>query len=163
MDRLWAPWRMEYLTEEKDTECIFCRPGDDRELLVLRRTPLVQIVLNRYPYTNGHLMVVPNRHTAELGGLSDAEMLAMFRGAALCREVLSRASAPDGFNVGMNLGKAAGAGVKDHLHLHVVPRWNGDGSFMLVVAETRVLPEALLATYDRLLPFFAEAVGEVKS
>ena len=157
MDRLWAPWRMEYLTQSKSADCVFCRPGSDRELLVLMRTPLVQIMLNRYPYANGHLMVAPNRHTADLAALSDQEMLAMFRGAALCRDVLQRASEPDGFNVGMNLGKAAGAGVEDHLHLHVVPRWNGDGSFMLVVAETRVLPEALLTTYDRLLPFFAES------
>jgi ATP adenylyltransferase len=160
MDRLWAPWRMEYLTQSQPEQCIFCRQGNDRELLVLRRTPLVRVMLNRYPYANGHLLVAPNRHSADLGGLSDAEMLAMFRGAALCREVLSRASAPDGFNVGMNLGKAAGAGVEDHLHLHVVPRWNGDSSFMLVVADTRVLPEALLATYDRLLPIF-DQVGEV--
>ena len=162
MDRLWAPWRLEYLTESKSEKgCVMCRQGDDRELLILRRTPLVQILLNRYPYVNGHLMVTPLRHTADLGSLSDAEMLALFRETALCREVLARSSAPDGFNIGMNLGRAAGAGVPDHLHVHVVPRWEGDNSFMLTVADTRVLPEALLATYDRLLPFFAGIAAEV--
>lgn len=160
MDRLWAPWRMEYLTQSKPEGCVFCQEGSDRDLLILKRTRLVQIMLNRYPYANGHLMVMPHRHTADLGALSDEEMLEMFRAVALCRDVLTRASAPEGFNIGMNLGKAAGAGVEDHLHLHIVPRWVGDSSFMLAVGETRVLPEALLTTYDRLLPFFSEA-GEV--
>lgn len=160
MERIWAPWRMEYITQPKHAGCIFCQAGDDRELLILRRTPLVQVVLNRYPYAHGHLLVAPNRHTADLDSLSDAEMLELFRTVALCRDVLTRADQPDGFNLGMNLGKAAGAGVEDHLHLHVVPRWNGDNNFISVVADTRVLPEALLATYDRLLPLFAPA-GEV--
>lgn len=159
MNKLWAPWRVEYLTQPKSDGCIFCAEGDDRDLLVLRRTPLVQVMLNRYPYSNGHLMVSPNRHTAELGELSEAEMLALFRNVTLCRDILARASAPDGFNIGINLGRAAGAGIDDHLHLHVVPRWNGDSNFMSVVADVRVIPEALLATYDRLLPLF-EAAGE---
>ena len=159
MERLWAPWRMEYLTQSKSDSCIFCEQGNDRDLLILRRTPLLLVMLNRYPYANGHLMVAPLRHGADPGELSDAEMLAMFRAASLCRDVLIQASAPDGFNIGINLGKAAGAGVEDHLHMHVVPRWNGDNNFMSVVADVRVLPEALLATYDRLLPFFT-AAGE---
>ena len=115
----------------------------------------MQIMLNRYPYVSGHLLVSPLGHTAELDSLSDAQMLALFRGAALCREVLARTSAPDGFNIGLNLGKAAGAGVEDHLHLHVVPRWNGDSNFMSAVADRRVIPEALMASYDRLLPYFS--------
>lgn len=160
MDRLWAPWRMEYLSKAGAQGCVFCRQGDDRELLVLRRTPRVLVMLNGYPYSNGHLMVAPVRHTADLDALSDREMLELLRSVALCRRVLTRASAPQGFNIGLNLGKAAGAGVEDHLHLHVVPRWNGDSNFMSVVAEVRVLPESLRATYDRLLPFFAEA-GEL--
>ncbi len=159
MDKLWAPWRVEYLTQPKGSGCIFCATGSDRDLLVLRRTPLVQVMLNRYPYSNGHLMVSPGRHTAELGELSEAEMVELFRNVALCREILTRASAPDGFNIGINLGRAAGAGIDDHLHMHVVPRWNGDSNFMSVVADVRVIPEALLATYDRLLPLF-EAAGE---
>lgn len=159
MDKLWAPWRVEYLTQEKPAGCIFCNAGEDRELLVLRRTPLVKVMLNRYPYSNGHLMVAPIRHTADLGGLSDDETLALMRNVALCREILAASSSPHGFNIGVNLGKAAGAGVDDHLHVHVVPRWNGDNNFMTVVADVRVIPEALLATYDRLLPFF-KAVGD---
>lgn len=157
MERLWAPGRMDYLIKEKNADCIFCQQGNDRDLLVVRRTPLVVVMLNLYPYANGHLMVAPVRHTADLDALSDPEMLALFRNAALCREVLTRASAPEGFNIGLNLGKSAGAGVEDHLHLHVVPRWHGDSNFMSVVADTRVIPESILATYDRLLPFFEQA------
>jgi len=155
MERLWAPWRIDYLVQEKPAGCIFCQKGSDRDLLILRNTPLTQVMLNRYPYVNGHLMVAPRRHTVDLGSLSDAETLELFRTVDLCREALTRSFAPDGFNIGINLGKAAGAGVEDHLHLHVVPRWNGDNNFMSVVADIRVLPEALLASYDRLLPFFA--------
>lgn len=161
MDRLWAPWRVEYLTQPKQSECFLCAEGSDRDLLVLRRTGLTRILLNRYPYSNGHLLVAPQRHVAGPDELSDAEALELFRGATLCRRVLTRASSPDGFNIGINLGKAAGAGLEEHLHLHVVPRWNGDHNFMSVVADVRVLPEALLATYDRLLPHF-EAAGEGK-
>jgi len=159
MERLWAPWRMEYLARPEREECIFCRQGSDRDHLVLWSTPLVRVMLNRYPYANGHLMVATRRHLAELGALSEEEMLQLFRAVALCREVLIRASKPDGFNIGINLGKAAGAGVEDHLHMHVVPRWNGDNNFMTVLSDIRVLPEALLATYDRLLPLFP-AAGE---
>jgi ATP adenylyltransferase len=161
MDRLWAPWRMEYLTKPDNSDsCIFCEQGTDRDLLVFRRTPLVQIMLNRYPYCNGHMMIAPRRHTRDLGGLSESEMVQLFRSVALCKDVLTRASRPDGFNIGMNLGKTAGAGIEDHLHLHIVPRWNGDNNFMSVLADIRVLPEALLATYDRLLPLFQTGAGE---
>ena len=160
MERLWAPWRIEYLVQEKPAGCIFCQQGNDRDRLVLKATPLTLVMMNRYPYVNGHLMVAPTRHTAELSELSDAEMLELFRTVALCREILSKSCAPDGFNIGLNLGKAAGAGVEDHLHLHVVPRWNGDNNFMSVVADIRVVPEALLASYDRLLPYFADTGRE---
>ncbi|GFO56928.1 hydrolase [Geomonas sp. Red276] len=156
MERLWAPWRMEYITESKQPECIFCREGDDRQLLILHRTELVMVMLNRYPYVNGHVMVAPVRHTCDLDTLSGEEMVALFRGVAFCRRVLVEAGNPDGFNIGINLGKAAGAGVEEHLHIHVVPRWSGDNNFMSVVADIRVVPEALLATYDRLLPFFRQ-------
>jgi ATP adenylyltransferase len=161
MERLWAPWRVEYLVQEKPADCIFCRQGSDRDRLILRSTPLTLVMLNRFPYTNGHLMVAPRRHTADLAELDDAEMLELFRAVTLCRDALSRSFAPDGFNIGINLGKAAGAGVEDHLHLHVVPRWNGDNNFMSVVADLRVIPEALQKSYDRLLPCFAAAGGEV--
>ena len=143
--------------DKKPSGCIFCAEGSDRELLVLRKTPLTLVMLNRFPYTNGHLMVSPRRHTSDLSELTDAEVLELFRTVELCRKVLADSSSPDGFNIGANLGKAAGAGVEGHLHLHVVPRWNGDNNFMSVTAEARVLPEALSATYDRLLPFFPPA------
>ena len=160
MERLWAPWRIDYITQEKPAGCIFCREGSERDRLVLLTRPLTLIMLNRYPYVNGHLMVSPRRHTADLAALSEAEVLELFQGVALCQDALSRSCAPDGYNIGINLGKAAGAGVEDHLHLHVVPRWNGDSNFMNVVADLRVIPEALLASYDRLLPFFGAAAGE---
>jgi ATP adenylyltransferase len=160
MDRLWAPWRIDYLVQEKPAGCIFCQEGSDRDRLVLLDNPLTLVMLNRYPYTNGHLMVAPKRHTVDLESLSDAEMLELFRTVTMCRDVLARSSAAEGFNIGINLGKAAGAGIEDHLHLHVVPRWKGDNNFICVVADIRVVPEALLATYDRLLPYFA-AAGEV--
>jgi ATP adenylyltransferase len=160
MERLWAPWRVDYLVQEKPAGCIFCQEGNQRDLLILRDTPLTLVMLNRYPYVNGHLLVAPKRHTSDLGALSDAEVLELYRTASLCRDILAGSWAPDGFNLGINLGKAAGAGVEDHLHLHVVPRWNGDNNFMSVVADTRVIPEALLACYDRLLPLFAVAGKE---
>ena len=159
MDRIWAPWRMEYILAEKsaDTGCIFCLgddPGADRERLVLHRTVHSLVMLNRYPYTNGHLMIAPRQHTADLNRLTDAEMLDLFATLRLCHNVLQAEARPDGFNIGINLGRAAGAGIEEHVHLHIVPRWNGDTNFMAVVPDVRVMPEALLATYDRLLPGF---------
>jgi ATP adenylyltransferase len=155
MERLWAPWRMEYLNNEKGTGCIFCLPSaadDDRDRLVLHRTPCSLVMLNRYPYTNGHLLIAPLRHTAEMNDLSDAEMLDLFATVRICRDILQATAHPDGYNIGMNLGHAAGAGVEDHLHLHIVPRWSGDTNFMSVIPDVRVMPEDLLTTYDRLLP-----------
>ncbi|HMN01383.1 MAG TPA: HIT domain-containing protein [Geobacter anodireducens] len=157
MERVWAPWRMEYLVDEKPAECIFCPANgqaSDRDRLILHRTPLSLVMLNRYPYTNGHLMVAPLRHTADMDSLSEAEMLDLFRTVRLCRSILQDAASPNGYNIGINLGKAAGAGVDDHLHIHVVPRWNGDTNFMGVVADLRIVPEGLLAAWDRLAPLF---------
>jgi ATP adenylyltransferase len=159
MERLWAPWRIDYITGAKPTGCIFCLDGERRGNLVLYETSLLKVLLNRYPYNNGHLLVAPVRHLADPDLLTPGEMLGLFSAVALCRRVLLAASKPDGFNVGMNLGKMAGAGVEEHLHLHVVPRWGGDTNFIAAVADTRVLPEALFSTYDRLLPHF-EAAGE---
>jgi len=157
MDRLWAPWRVEYLVQEKPAGCIFCGTGNERERLIFKTTPLSLIMLNRYPYVNGHLMVAPRRHTADLGSLSSEEVLDLWKLVALCQQVLIQSAGPDGFNIGINLGKAAGAGVEEHLHIHVVPRWSGDNNFMTVVADLRVIPEALEASYDRLLPLFQAA------
>lgn len=158
MERVWAPWRMDYILDEKPSGCIFCLPEGtegDRQHLVLHRTPLSLVMLNRYPYTNGHLMVAPRRHTADMDSLSDAEMLDLFHTVRLCRSILEEEASPQGFNIGLNLGRAAGAGIEDHLHIHIVPRWNGDTNFMTVVADLRVVPEGLLAAYDKLRPRFA--------
>lgn len=157
MERVWAPWRMEYLLNEKSEGCIFClagNRGEERDLLVLKRTPQSLIMLNRYPYTNGHLLAAPLRHTADLDSLSDEEMLDLMRAVRLCRLVLEKVASPQGFNIGLNLGRAAGAGVADHLHFHIVPRWNGDTNFMTVVGDIRVVPEGLLSAYDRLKVWF---------
>lgn len=159
---LWAPWRMDYLLGPKAGACIFCAfPGRDthREDLVLAVTPLAFVVLNRYPFAAGHLLVVPRRHVGDLGELSDDEADALFR---LLRVTVARvrgALAPQGVNVGFNLGKAAGAGLADHLHAHVVPRWDGDTNFMPVLADVRVMPEHLDATWQRLAPHFAGIDG----
>ncbi|MBI5657801.1 MAG: HIT domain-containing protein [Geobacter sp.] len=159
MELLRAPWRMGYITADKVEGCIFCVGDDaetDRERLIIHRSQHTFVMLNLYPYTNGHLLAVPFRHTAELDHLTDPEMLDFMKTVRLCRAVLAAASTPQGYNLGMNLGKAGGAGVDEHLHMHVVPRWNGDTNYMSVVAEVRVVPEALLATYDRLRPLFDE-------
>ncbi len=157
MERLWAPWRIEYILADKPAGCIFC-VGDnqdrDRELLVLHRGAASLVMLNRYPYTNGHLMIAPYRHTSDLDQLADGEMLDLFKTVRLCRNILQQIASPQGFNIGVNLGRAAGAGVDEHVHIHVVPRWNGDTNYMSVIADVRVMPENLLMTYDRLFPAF---------
>ncbi|MEA5112837.1 MAG: HIT domain-containing protein [Geobacteraceae bacterium] len=160
MERLWAPWRMEYILNEKPEGCIFCLAAaaggaEDRERLVLRRDRHSFIMMNRYPYCNGHLLVSPNRHVGDMNELGTEEMLELFENTRICCNVMAEAFSPQGFNVGMNLGKAAGAGVDDHLHIHVVPRWSGDTNFMTVIADVRVMPENLLASYDRLYHLFS--------
>ncbi|HEX2769811.1 MAG TPA: HIT domain-containing protein [Geobacteraceae bacterium] len=157
MERLWAPWRIDYILNEKPSDCIFCVSSDqeqDRERLILYRTGLSFVMLNRYPYNNGHVMIAPFCHTADLNELSIAEMLDLFATLRLCRNVLEKTAAPQGFNIGINLGKAAGAGVDDHIHIHIVPRWNGDTNFMSVIGDVRVMPENLLNTYEKLFPGF---------
>jgi ATP adenylyltransferase len=154
MERIWAPWRMTYITATtQEADCIFCRAwktDDDRERLVLTRQKHALIMLNRYPYTCGHLMVAPQRHTADMDDLSDDELLDLTRGVRRACALLRCVAAPHGFNIGMNLGKAAGAGVEEHLHIHIVPRWNGDTNFMSVTGDVRVIPEGLMEAYDRL-------------
>ncbi len=153
MDRLWAPWRMEYLMADAHDGCIFCeKPGedDDRKNLILLRTPLSFIILNAYPYNNGHLMVAPFRHVGTLGELTPEERCDLMETVAGAEGILTRAFAPQGMNVGINLGHCAGAGVPGHVHVHIVPRWEGDTNFMPVLGRTRVIPELLAETYDRL-------------
>lgn len=158
MDRIWAPWRIGYITADKPAGCVFCvGDGDagDRDRLILYRSTFSFIIMNLYPYTNGHLMVIPYRHTSALDDLDDAELLDFMQTLRLARRCLELAFSPQGFNIGMNLGHAAGAGVEEHLHFHVVPRWHGDTNFMTVTADLRVIPEAMQATYDNLATVFA--------
>ncbi len=159
MERLWAPWRIDYILNEKPSDCIFCVSSDqeqDRDRLILHRTGLSLVMLNRYPYNNGHMMIAPFRHTADMNELSIAEMLDLFAALRLCRNVLEKTAAPQGFNIGVNLGKAAGAGVDDHIHIHIVPRWNGDTNFMSVIGDVRIMPVNLLNNYENLLPGFLD-------
>ena len=159
MERIWAPWRIDYILNEKPSDCIFCVSSDqeqDRDRLILYRTGLSLVMLNRYPYNNGHMMIAPFRHTADMNELSIAEMLDLFAALRLCRNVLEKTAAPQGFNIGINLGKASGAGVDDHIHIHIVPRWNGDTNFMSVISDVRIMPENLLNTYEKLLPGFLD-------
>lgn len=152
MKLLWAPWRIEYITGEKEQGCIFCRKpgeGNDKKNLILYNGQTSFIIMNRYPYANGHLMAVPYRHTSNLSDLSEEERLELMSLTIKCTEIL-KALSPDGFNIGMNLGKTGGAGIDDHLHFHVVPRWNGDNNFMAVIADVRVMPEYLEDTYEKL-------------
>jgi len=148
---------MEYIADTKPEGCIFCVSSEtekDRERLILYRSEFAFVMMNRYPYTNGHLMIAPFRHTADLNELSGDEMLDLFTLLRLCRNVLQENAAPQGFNIGINLGKAAGAGIDEHMHIHIVPRWNGDSNFMTVVGDIRVMPENLLSTYEKLYPGF---------
>ncbi|MBI4388895.1 MAG: HIT domain-containing protein [Nitrospinae bacterium] len=157
MKQLWAPWRMEYIRQDKAGECIFCalpRAGDDAQNYILHRDSLCFIIMNVFPYNNGHVMVSPFGHVNCITKLDRAQMDQMGALTQKCVEALSAAYAPDGFNIGLNLGKSAGAGYDEHIHTHIVPRWNGDTNFMPVLGETRVHPEHLRATYDRLFPLF---------
>lgn len=134
--------------------CVFCvKAGEDRddENLILKRGELAFIMLNAFPYNNGHLMVAPYRHIGDIAELTHDELCDIMRLTQDCCAILKRAFSPDGFNVGMNLGKVAGAGIADHIHMHIVPRWNGDTNFMPVIADVKVLPDALKTTYDKLM------------
>jgi ATP adenylyltransferase len=153
MRRIWAPWRIEYIRSEKPKECILCqKPGEkrDRDNHVLFRGKLNFVILNLYPYNPGHLMVAPYGHLRELDDLTSDELLEHFDLVRKCVRALTEEYKPQGFNIGLNLGKAAGAGIDDHLHTHIVPRWVGDTNFMTVVGDVRAIPHALAATYDEL-------------
>ena len=162
---LWAPWRIDYIVGPKPSTCVFCEMTEVpetrfRELLVLVRQPHALVCLNKYPFASGHLLVTPRRHVAELAELTEPEYLAMM---LLLREAnarLKRAVGAPALNVGFNLGRAAGAGIAEHLHGHIVPRWDGDTNFMPALAEVRVMPQHLDATYEHLEPAFADLPGE---
>lgn len=154
-ERLWAPWRFSYVegATKEGEGCIFVdlpAQDNDRENLILHRGERAFVILNAFPYTNGHLMIAPYKHTADLSDLDVEEQLEIQQLITASTEWLKKAYAPEGFNVGINIGKAAGAGIVSHLHWHVVPRWAGDTNFMPVVGEVRVLPQSLEESYDRL-------------
>ena len=158
MDYLWTPWRYHYVTGgESSTECVFCRAAlsDDRESLIVHRGEHCFVILNRFPYTNGHVMIVPFEHASTLEGISDDAMVEMIRLARRTEKHLRELYRPDGMNMGLNIGRSAGAGVADHIHMHLLPRWFGDTNFMTVTAESRVLPEELPVTWERLRKAFA--------
>lgn len=152
MKTLWAPWRIEYITGEKKEGCIFCdkpKAGNDKKNLILYKGETSFIIMNRYPYSNGHLMAVPYRHINNMSELDHKERLELMNLTTKCIEIL-KVMNPDGFNIGMNLGTAGGAGIDDHLHFHIVPRWNGDTNFMPLIADVKVMPEYLEDTYETL-------------
>lgn len=161
MQVLFTPWRFPYLTSPKSEQpsgCIFCiaaASDNMRETLTVYRGERALVMLNKYPYTNGHVMVAPIAHEALLMQSTDASLRALIRLTAEAQRILSDVYRPDGFNIGMNFGQIAGAGVADHYHMHVVPRWSGDVNFMTVTARTRLVPEELDATFDKLQPHFA--------
>lgn len=165
LKHLWAPWRMEYLTSDKKEErvgCVFCglaSSREDKKNLVVHRMERVFVVLNKYPYNNGHLMVIPYAHATDLTQLEDDSLGEMWRALRRAVKALQRAYRPEGFNIGMNLGLAGGAGIPGHLHLHVIPRWNGDTNFMPLIAETKALPQHLMTSYDQIHSQFEESPG----
>jgi len=154
MDYLWTPWRYAYIASaSREDGCIFCEAlaaGDDRKTLIIFRGSRNFIILNRFPYTSGHVMVVPNAHISDFAAAESETLSEMMSLAQRVQSALESAYHPQGYNLGMNLGRAAGAGVTGHLHLHVLPRWSGDANFMTVVGETRVEPEDLDTTYEKL-------------
>jgi ATP adenylyltransferase len=163
MERLWSPWRMAYIESAKDGElegCVFCGllegAGDPAEHRILHRDELAWVTLAKYPYNPGHLLVLPVRHTGDLEDLTADENAALSRLLQRSVRALRDQAQPHGFNIGLNLGRIAGAGIPEHLHWHVVPRWSGDTNFMPVVGQTRVLPELLEETFEKLLPRFDE-------
>jgi len=157
MDVLWAPWRMDYILGPKPDACILCLSGheEDDERLVLHRDRKAFVIMNKFPYNNGHLMVAPLRHAADLIDLDQEESAEIVWLLQQSTRILRHCCSPEGINIGLNLGEAAGASVREHLHVHLVPRWNGDASFMTPICQVRVIPQHLTATRVLLLPHFA--------
>ena len=163
MDHLWAPWRGEFIhSPEKRSDCIFCTfPSEDRDRdnLILGRSPHSFVILNKFPYNNGHLMVIPRRHTDDFTALPVEELNDLSSVLQLAVGLLREAYRPQGFNVGMNIGAVSGAGIAGHIHHHVVPRWGGDTNFMPVLGQTKVMIEHLLTTWEKLRPSFDQSLG----
>ena len=161
MQTIWAPWRITYILGEKEQGCFLCQKAiqveHDEENFVLCRRNYAFVLMNMYPYNNGHLMIAPYAHVSRLAELHQDHLEDVFRLAQCCESVLTQVMHPEGFNLGINLGKVAGAGVEDHLHLHIVPRWNGDTNYMTTLSDTRVIPQQIAETYALLRSaFFAE-------
>jgi ATP adenylyltransferase len=158
MQTIWAPWRMEYILSAKRVGCIFCEKSqqitNDHENFVLYRGQWAFALMNLYPYNNGHIMIAPYVHVPSLTALTDQQISDLFALTRRCEQVLGQAIRPEGFNIGLNLGKAAGAGIDDHLHVHIVPRWNGDTNYMTTISNSRVIPQQLEDTYRLLMPYF---------
>ena len=159
-DVLYSPWRLQYILSKKDDDCIFCmRPSaqNDEKHLILFRSRHSFVIMNLFPYNNGHLLAVPFKHVARLSDLTSQEIGDLFETVQLCERVLQATYSPDGLNIGLNLGRIAGAGIDAHLHVHVVPRWNGDVNFMTVAGSTRVIPESFESAYQQLKEQFDKA------
>ena len=154
MKTMWAPWRMEYILSDKDEGCIFCKALSEQDDLTLYKGETTMVVMNKFPYINGHLLVAPTQHLSTLHQLKKDEMALILKTVQKSVEILEKVMSPDGFNVGLNLGKVAGAGVEEHLHFHIVPRWFGDTNALTVFADVRVIPEHLAATYKKLKTYF---------
>jgi ATP adenylyltransferase len=153
MQRIFAPWRIRYILAPKYEGCVFCdfpAENKDKEMLIVYRGDRVFVMMNRYPYNPGHVLVAPYRHVAEIEELNDEELLALMKAVKIVVAAIKKAMSPDGFNIGINIGEVAGAGMAEHFHVHIVPRWNGDASFMPVLADVQVIPEALEETYEKL-------------
>jgi ATP adenylyltransferase len=161
---LWAPWRVEYILGKKPPGCIFCTEyhgQSDEERLILHRDPLVTVMMNRFPYNNGHLLVSPVRHLSSLEELAPDEECRLMALVKKSTRILRGVMHPDGFNIGLNIGREAGAGYEEHLHFHIVPRWRGDTNFMAALADIRSIPEHIQQSYSKLLPLFRkESVDE---
>jgi ATP adenylyltransferase len=161
METIFAPWRMAYLTGEKPEGCVFCECSIRCDDYVIYEGKTCFVMMNRYPYVGGHLMIIPQRHISQLEDLSQDERKEIFALLDTSIKVLKEAMKPQGFNVGMNLGKAAGAGIDEHIHMHIIPRWEGDTNFMSVVGNVRVIPENIETTVTKLTPLFKKYHQEV--
>lgn len=160
MERIFAPWRIRYVLAPKPKDCVFCSAikGDEKEMLVVYTAEKSFVIMNRNPYNPGHVMVCPKRHVPSIEDLSDEEVLEIMKLVNLSMRAIRRSMNPDGFNVGINLGRVAGAGIAEHLHVHVVPRWNGDTSFMPVLADVQIIPQALEECYDQIRVAFESLI-----
>lgn len=160
MQQLWAPWRLQYVINAGDDEgCIFCtkpKQDKDRDNLILYRSNHAFIIMNLFPYNNGHLMIIPYKHAQDLDGLADEVLTELIMLTRKAQNIMKQVFAAQGFNIGINVGKAAGAGIDEHIHIHIVPRWAGDTNFMPVLGDIKVIPQHIWAAYDLLFPFFRE-------